>query len=63
LNMRLVTLLAWLTFCPAIRILPHTKHFAMAISSQKQGPRGPETQPRAEWVFRDRGLYPGAGGL
>src|ERR1044071_8697058 len=39
LNRRLVTLLAWLTFWPAIRILPHTKHFAMAISSPKHGPR------------------------
>ena len=32
LNMRLVTLFAWLTFWPAMRILPQTKHFAIGIS-------------------------------
>jgi hypothetical protein len=33
LNVRLVTLFAWLTFWPAMRCLPQTKHFAMGISS------------------------------
>jgi hypothetical protein len=34
LNTRLVTLFAWLTFCPAMRCLPQTKHFAIGISSK-----------------------------